>query len=91
MMTRFTGLPGNSPWPESIKYPSTIDFDINIPNYQTTHCHADFMNSTLPEGLESCHGKSGEVRFRMKEYTALGQRRKELSFILQVFRVDGEP
>ncbi|KAF2622605.1 hypothetical protein BU25DRAFT_377411 [Macroventuria anomochaeta] len=91
MMTKFTGLPGNGPWPENSKYPSTIDFDINMPNYQNGHCHTEFLNGTLPDDLAACSGEGGRVRFRMKEYTALGPRRKELSFVLQVFRVDRVP
>ncbi|KAF9698084.1 hypothetical protein EKO04_003468 [Ascochyta lentis] len=88
MMTRYTGLPGNQPWPDSAKFPSTIDFDINMPHYQNAHCHTTWANGTLPDDLAACNGEGGRVRFRMKEYKALGTRRLELSFILQVFRVD---
>jgi len=88
MMTRYTGLPGNQPWPESLKFPSTIDFDINMPGNQSAHCHTEWANGTLPDDLAGCVGERGRIRFRMKDYTDLGPRRKELSFVLQAFRVD---
>lgn len=91
MMTRFTGLPGQNPWPESIKFPSTIDFDINMPGDQKAYCLAEWANGTLPDDLRSCEGGESEIGFRMKDYTDLGPRRRELSFILQVFRVDRLP
>ena len=88
MMTRHSGLPGDGEWPENAKYPSTIDFDINMPGRQDTHCHTEFMNGTLPDDPAACTGEENRVRFRMNEYTVLGPRRKELSFVLQVFRVE---
>lgn len=87
MMTRHSGLPGDGAWPEYTKYPSTIDFDINMPNNRILHCHNSFVNGTLPDDLAACSGEGDRVRFRMVEYTELGPRRKELSFVLEVFRV----
>lgn len=90
MMTRHSGLPGGGDWPENAKYPSTIDFDIHMRNH-IAHCHTKFANGTLPDDLAACSGEGGRVRFRMSEYTELGPRRKELAFVLQVFRVDRVP
>jgi hypothetical protein len=88
MMTKLTGLPGQNPWPDEMKFLTTIDFNINMPGHQTAHCHNEFTNGTLPDDLVACTSEGSRVRFRMKEYTALGKRRPELSFVLQVFRVD---
>lgn len=88
MMTKLTGLPGQNPWPDELKFPTTIDFNINMPGHQTAHCHDEFTNGTLPDDLRTCTSEGSRVRFRMKEYTALGKRRPELSFVLQVLRVD---
>lgn len=87
MMTRLSGLPGGGDWPASFQYPSTIDFDIVMPNNQSLHCHNEFANGTLPVDSAPCAGE-GTVGFRMAEYTELGPRRKELSFVLHVFRVE---
>ncbi|KAJ8113214.1 hypothetical protein OPT61_g4611 [Boeremia exigua] len=89
MMTRHSGLPGDGGWPESKKYPSSIDFDVNMPNNQSAHCQNTFTNGTLPEDTGACTSEGGRVRFQMIEYTALGPRRKELSFVLQVFKLEG--
>lgn len=90
MMTRHSGLPGGGDWPESSKYPSTITFDIQLPG-QIAYCHAEFANGTLPDDLAACTSEGSRIRFRMEEYTALGPRRKELSFVLKVFKVDKTP
>lgn len=88
MMTRQSGLPGGGDWPESTKYPSTIDFDIRMSNNCTLHCHSSFANGTLPDEIGGCSGEGDVVQFRMSEYTALGPRRKELSFVLEIFRIN---
>ena len=88
MMTKLTGLPGQNPWPDELKFPTTINFDVNMPGYPIAHCHNEFVNGTLPDDLGACASDGSRVRFRMKEYTALGKRRPEMSFVLQVFRVD---
>ncbi|UPX15832.1 uncharacterized protein EKO05_0006269 [Ascochyta rabiei] len=94
MMTRYTGLPGSQPWPESTQFPSTIAFDVNMPNNHTAHCRAEWANGTLPDVGDSmgCTGEGpGRVRFRMREYTELGHRRPELGFVLSVWRDDRQP
>ncbi|KAJ4991102.1 hypothetical protein SVAN01_03452 [Stagonosporopsis vannaccii] len=88
MMTRLSGLPGDGEWPESTKYPSTIDFNIKMPDNHILHCYNSFANGTLPDDLAACSGEGSGVRFRMTEYTALGPRRKELSFVLEFFKVE---
>lgn len=62
MMTYHSGLPGRGSWPEDLKYPSAIDFDISMPNTlpdahldaQTIHCRTEFANGTLPDGIAIC-------------------------------------
>lgn len=88
MMTRHSGLPGGGHWSEIFKFSSTIDFDITMPNDRNLHCRASFANGTLPDNLATCTGEGHRVGFRMNEYTALGPRRKELAFVLQVFRIE---
>ncbi|KAH6618910.1 hypothetical protein C7974DRAFT_401122 [Boeremia exigua] len=88
MMTRHSGLPGGGGWPESTKFPSTMDFDIIMPNNQSTHCYIEFANGTLPSDPAVCTGEMSKVIFRLSEYAALGPRRKELSFVLEVFKLE---
>ncbi|KAF3047970.1 hypothetical protein E8E12_002971 [Didymella heteroderae] len=85
MMTRHSGIPGGA-WPEGSQYPSTIDFDIYMPG-QIAHCHTEFANGTLPNNLPACSTEGDIVRFGMEDYTGLGDRRRELSFVLRVWRI----
>ncbi|EDU48592.1 hypothetical protein PtrSN002B_000808 [Pyrenophora tritici-repentis] len=102
MMTPTTGLPGGA-WPPSLRFNSTIDFDIMVPDHSTAasetvaplkvNCMASWENGTLPEGRMGCTSLStdakeeaNEVEFGMDLYTALGERRPELSFVLSVWR-----
>lgn len=87
MMTRHSGLPGGGDWPSGSSYPSTIDFDVNMPDL-TVHCHNEFANGTLPDDIAACSGEGDKVSFSMRFYTGLGRRRPELSFVLEVFRVE---
>lgn len=86
MMTRLSGLPGDGVWPSESKFPSSIDFAVDMPGQSFT-CHTTFANGTLPEDLAACSGEGDRVGFRMLPYTASGSRRPETSFVLQVFRV----
>lgn len=87
MMTRLSGLPGDGAWPSDSKFPSSIDFTVDMPGQSVT-CHTAFANGTLPADLAACSGEGDGVRFRMLPYTASGSRRPETSFVLQVFRVE---
>jgi hypothetical protein len=103
MMSKDTGIPGNT-WPDSAKFNSSIDFDVMIPDHASTdmlkvNCQAQFANYTLPVGTLECvpvvaAGESvegfGDVEFGMSLYEGLGPRRPELSFVLHVYRADGE-
>lgn len=60
MMTRYTGLPGNQPWPESMKFPSCIDFNMNLPGNRNAHCHTEWANGMLPGDLAACTGEMPE-------------------------------
>jgi hypothetical protein len=92
MMSRSTFLPGNPPWPEAARFPTTIDFDVQMPDLSAS-CKAEWVNGTLPDpdSLTDCAYKDGtsaaRVSFGMEEWKGLGDRRKELSFSLRVFRV----
>ncbi|KAF3008699.1 hypothetical protein E8E13_009484 [Curvularia kusanoi] len=85
MMTRYSGLPGDGEWSGGYSFPSTIDFDVKMPG-QNVHCHTEFTNGTLPDDLAACSGEGDRVKFAMRPYDALGPRRAELSFVLQLFR-----
>ncbi|CAE7024567.1 hypothetical protein CFE70_003481 [Pyrenophora teres f. teres 0-1] len=98
MMTPTTGLPGGA-WPPSLRFNSTIDFDILVPDHSAAasetaaplkmNCIASWENGTLPEGRMGCTSSStnaSEVEFGMELYTALGERRPELSFVLSVWK-----
>ena len=87
MMTRVSGLPGDGVWPSESKFPSSIDFTVDMPSQSVT-CSTAFANGTLPGDLAACSGEGDSVRFRMLPYTASGSRRPETSFVLQVFRVE---
>lgn len=86
MMTRYSGLPGGGEWSGGYSFPSTIDFDVEMPG-QNVHCHTGFANGTLPDDLAACSGEGDRVRFAMRAYDALGPRRAELSFVLSILRV----
>ncbi|RMZ71018.1 hypothetical protein GMOD_00005511 [Pyrenophora seminiperda CCB06] len=101
MMTPTTGLPGNGAWPPSLRFNSTIDFDIMVPDHSAVvseteallkmNCMAIWENGTLPEGRIGCTSaaaKEGQnkVDFEMNLYTGLEGRRPELSFILNIWR-----
>lgn len=60
MMTRYTGLPGNQPWPESMKFPSCIDFNMNLPGNRNAHGHTEWANGMLPGDLAACTGEMPE-------------------------------
>lgn len=67
-----TGIPGNGPWPVSAQFPSSIDFDIVVPNRTfvrenrasmgfeldniTVTCGTTFLNGTLPTSDTVCTG-----------------------------------
>jgi hypothetical protein len=103
MMSKDTGIPGNT-WPDSAKFNSSIDFDVVIPDHASSdmlkvNCQAQFANYTLPVGNVVCvpvvaEGQVvdgfGSVEFGMSLYEGLGPRRPELSFVLHVYRADGE-
>ncbi|KAE8872882.1 hypothetical protein PTNB73_02033 [Pyrenophora teres f. teres] len=82
MMTPTTGLPGGA-WPPSLRFNSTIDFDILVPDHSAAasetaaplkmNCIASWENGTLPEG-------------RMGSVYGSGERRPELSFVLSVWK-----
>jgi hypothetical protein len=97
MMSVNTGIPGNGPWPEDSKFNSTIDFDVLVPEAAVGmakwNCQGEMKNGTLMEGVVECMrdgdsggGEDGEVAFGMQPYTAVGERRAELSFWLWVYR-----
>jgi hypothetical protein len=90
MMNQHSGIPGGF-WPEGSTFPSTIDFDLQMPGRSAVHCHTEFANGTLPDDSPACSGEGSRVRFSMEQYTALGPRRKELAFVLRVYRVDESP
>lgn len=92
MMTRFTGIPGNNGWPESAKFPSTIDFTVAMPGNMTADCTTSWPNGTLPNPQDffpckDSEGTKGAVYFRLREYVSGFKRRPETSFSLQVLRV----
>jgi hypothetical protein len=91
MMTKHSGIPGGA-WPEGSQYPSTIDFELNMPG-QIARCHTEFANGTLPDpnDLLPCKAEGDAVRFSMEDYTGLGVRRRELSFVLKVWRIRKRP
>ncbi|KAF1851831.1 uncharacterized protein K460DRAFT_373745 [Cucurbitaria berberidis CBS 394.84] len=100
IMSDGTGIPGNPPWPDGMRFNSTIDFDVLMLNYTVNEdgsapaplaltCQASWRNGTLPDMYEGCTGSPADemVAFRMGEYTDLGDRRPELSFVLDMVRV----
>lgn len=91
MMTKHSGIPGGA-WPEGSQYPSTIDFELHMPG-QIARCHTEFPNGTLPDpnDLPPCETEGDAVRFTMEDYTGLGVRRRELSFVLRVWRIRKRP
>ncbi|KAJ4330155.1 hypothetical protein N0V87_010251 [Didymella glomerata] len=89
MMTKHSGIPGGA-WPEGSQYPSTIDFELHMPG-QIAHCHTEFANGTLPDDLPACSTEGDAIRFRMDDYTGLGERRRELSFVLRIWRIHKRP
>ncbi|CAO2651147.1 Nn.00g094440.m01.CDS01 [Neocucurbitaria sp. VM-36] len=103
IMSEGTGIPGNPTWPESMRFNSTINFDVVVPDYtinedgssrdpESLNCQTSWENGTLPELLVECTGGLPDetVWFEMREYTDLGDRRPELSFILDMGRISLE-
>ncbi|KAH7392763.1 hypothetical protein BKA66DRAFT_383564, partial [Pyrenochaeta sp. MPI-SDFR-AT-0127] len=96
------GIPRNPPWPDSARFNSTIDFDAIMPDHivdddgsprgnVTVNCQASFKNGALPEVSIECTGGPEDevVWFSMTPYTDLGgNRRPELSFVLDMVRFD---
>lgn len=91
MMTKHSGIPGGA-WPAASQYNSTIDFELHMPG-QIAHCHAEFANGTLPDpdDLSPCSTEGDAIRFTMEDYKGLGERRRELSFVLRIWRIRERP
>jgi hypothetical protein len=95
MMSINTGIPGNPPWPDSARFNSSISFDVSIPDHVditnppvNITCTASWPNGTLPASSSECTDMPDNERmlFGLAPYTALGERRPELSFTLVLAR-----
>ncbi|KAF2708329.1 hypothetical protein K504DRAFT_534948 [Pleomassaria siparia CBS 279.74] len=97
MSERESGLPLG--WPAWARFPSTMDFDINLPS-GPWNCKASFDNGTLPIGNQACTRKSTNMTtnpddttssyasFTMMQWLGLDgegeKKRPEISYILSV-------